>query len=102
MLNTTTEHVIAQERAGKVVLFLIYFKICFVVEGAGRVSETVLLTQPYLSIDTTTWNCSNVARSLSAEYRHAEMLQTYLSQIAATWQNKAREKGGEDYSLIRK
>jgi hypothetical protein len=41
--NNTTEHVIAQERADKVVLFLIYFKICFVVEGAGRVSETVLL-----------------------------------------------------------
>ena len=40
-------------------------------EGAGRVSETVLLTRPYLSVDTTTWQCSNVTRSLSAEYSHA-------------------------------
>lgn len=43
-LNTTTEHVTAQGRAGTVVVFLIYFEVCFVVEGAGRVSETVLLT----------------------------------------------------------
>ena len=73
-------------------------------EGAGRVSETELLTQPYLSVDTTTWNCSNVTRSLAAEYRHAEMLHQHniLSHIAATQQNEAREKGGEDYSFIRK
>ena len=37
------EHVTAQERAGNVILFLLYFKVCFVVEGAGRVSATVLL-----------------------------------------------------------
>jgi hypothetical protein len=72
-LLTDAEYVIAQERACTVVLFVVYFKIGVVVEGACRVSETVLLTQPYagyLSVDTATWHCSNVTRYLGAVYRH--------------------------------